>query len=599
MPSTMNQEPDSPIEGPINRLIGRMTLEEKIGQMTQVEKNSINPEDVGKYFIGSVLSGGGGYPTSNTSTAWADMVDTYQKYALETRLSIPLIYAVDAIHGHSNMHGAVIFPHNIGLGASRNLELVYQIGRATAEEMVATGIYWNFAPTIAVPQDIRWGRTYEGFSENTDVVTSMGAAYIRGLQGERLDTPHSVLATPKHYVGDGGTAWRSSTYMNNLLDQGDTRVDEATLRKIHLPPYITAIQNGTMCFMASFSSWNGLKMTANTYLLSVVLKGELGFKGFVISDWQAVDQLSDDYYQAVVLAINAGIDMNMVPYDYKKFIATLSKAVQQGDVAESRIDDAVSRILLVKSMLGLFDRPFAQRTFLPQVGSESHRQLARQAVSESLVLLKNDHQTLPFDKNIKEILVSGRGADNLGIQCGGWTIEWMGIDGNHIPGTTILQGLKNTVSPDTRIFYSPTGQFDSDVKGEWNSTLADIGIVVVGETPYAEGVGDCEDLNLTENDVKLIYQMRSKCQRLVAILISGRPVIITDQLSLIDAFVCAWLPGQEGEGIADVLFGDKEFKGRLPYTWPKRMNQLPFNFEDLPTGDEAPLFPYGYGLITR
>ena len=599
MPSTNYQHNDSPIEKSISNLIGRITLEEKIGQMTQVEKNSINPEDVGNYFIGSILSGGGGHPASNTPSAWADMVDTYQKYALKTRLSIPLIYAVDAIHGHSNMHGAVIFPHNIGLGAARNPDLVYQIGRATAEEMVATGIYWNFAPTIAVPQDIRWGRTYEGFSENTELVNNLGVAYLRGLQGDGLDTTNSVLATPKHYLGDGGTAWRSSTFMSNLLDQGDTRIDEATLRKIHLPPYVGAIKNGAMCIMASFSSWNGLKMTANSYLLSDILKGELGFKGFIISDWQAVDQLSDDYYQAVVLAINAGIDMNMVPYAYKKFISTLLRAVQQGDVSESRIDDAVSRILLVKYMLGLLERPFAQRALLPNVGSELHRLLARQAVSESLVLLKNDPQTLPIAKNIKMILVAGRGADNLGIQCGGWTIEWIGTDGNQLPGTTILQGLKNSVSPDTRVIYSPSGKFDADLKEDRKAALAEVGIVVVGETPYAEGIGDREDLSLTEIDVELIHQMRSKCQSLVVILISGRPMIITDELPLIDAFVCVWLPGQEGAGITDVLFGDKPFKGRLPYTWPKSMDQLPFSFEKRLAGDEAPLFPSGYGLKTQ
>jgi beta-glucosidase len=596
MPSTENQSQISPVEERINSLIKEMTLEEKIGQMTQVEKNSISPEEVRNFFIGSVLSGGGGFPSINTPVAWADMVDTYQKCAMETRMAIPLIYGVDAVHGHSNMNGAVIFPHNIGLGASRNPNLVFQIGRATTEELVATGIYWNFAPTIAVPQDIRWGRTYEGYSENTQVVSNLGAAYIRGLQGDKLDTDHFVLATPKHFLGDGGTTWGSSSFRNNQLDQGDTQIDEETLRKIHLSPYLSAIQNGAMCIMASFSSWNGRRMTANNYLLTDVLKEELGFTGFIVSDWQAVDQLSDDYYQAVSMAVNAGIDMTMVPYDYKKYIYTLMSVVQQGDVTESRINDAVYRILHVKLMLGLFDRPYAQRVFLSHVGSESHRLLARQAVSESLVLLKNDNQILPISKDVKLILVAGRGADNIGIQCGGWTIEWKGIDGNQIPGTTILQGLKNITSQDTRIVYEPSGIFDITSEAKRNPALADIGIVVVGEIPYAEGDGDSEDLCLSQNDVELIHQMRSICHRLVVILISGRPMIITDQLPLINALVCAWLPGQEGEGIADVLFGDKEFKGRLPYTWPKSMDQIPFNFENLPTGDKSPLFPFGYGL---
>lgn len=591
-------DPDIPLEERGNDLIGKMTLEEKIGQMTQVEKNSITPQDVGEYFIGSVLSGGGGYPDSNNPKGWAEMVNSYQKYAMRTRLAIPMLYGVDAVHGHSNVYGAVIYPHNIGLGATRNSELVFQIGKATAEEMVATGIYWNFAPAVTVPQDIRWGRTFEGFGEDTELVSLLGSAYLRGLQGDRLDSPYSVLATPKHYLADGGTTWKSSKFQNYLLDQGDTNIDEATLRRIHLPPYISAIQQGALCIMVSHSSWNGQRLTANTYLLSNVLKGDLGFRGFIVTDWQAVENLSDDYYQAVVLAITAGIDMNMVPYDYKKFLFTLIRAVQQGDVAESRIDDAVSRILRVKIMLGLFERPFALPASLSIVGSETHCSLARQAVSESLVLLKNDFETLPLSTNLKTILIAGNGADNLGMQCGGWTIEWMGIDGNKIRGTTLLQGIKNKVSGNTRIVFDALGRFEEVKDADMQSAMAEVGIVVVGENPYAEGFGDREDLSLSQKDIELLQLMRSRCHRLVAILISGRPLIITEQLPFIDAFVCAWLPGQEGEGVADVLFGDKPFTGLLPYTWPRSMDQLPFDFENLPTGEQAPLFSYGYRLTT-
>jgi beta-glucosidase len=502
MPSKLLNDTDINLEEQISDLIGKMTLEEKIGQMTQVEKKSICPEDVGKFFIGSVLSGGGGYPTNNSPSSWVQMVNSYQKYAMETRLAIPLIYGVDAVHGHNNCYGAVIFPHNIGLGATGDPDLVFQIGKATAEELVATGIYWNFAPTVAVPQDIRWGRTYEGFSENPELVSTLGTAYTRGLQGERLDLPFSVLATPKHYLGDGGTSWKSSRERNYLLDQGDARIDEATLRRIHLSPYISAIKQGALCIMASYSSWNGNKLTGDYYLLTKVLKDELGFKGFIVTDWQAIDQLSADYYQSVVLGMNAGIDMNMVPYDYKRFITTIHQAVQQGDVAISRIDDAVSRILYVKFILGLFRRPFAQPDFLQMVGSNSHRELARQVVSQSLVLLKNEFQTLPVSRNLETILVAGNGADNLGIQCGGWTIEWIGLDGNKMPGTTILDGIRirYLIIPVSISIHPAFDEHDDTVV---NRTISDLGVVVVG-SPYAEGVGDA-DLHTLSGGYRIDY----------------------------------------------------------------------------------------------
>ncbi len=574
----------------VDDLLGRMTLAEKIGQMTLVEKGSITPQAVTQYFIGGVLSGGGGYPTPNTAQSWAAMVDGYQQGALATRLAIPMIYGVDAIHGHNNLYGATIFPQEIGLGATRDPDLVSKIARATAQEMIATGIYWNYAPVVAVPQDIRWGRTMEAYGENTDLVSTLGAAFIHGLQTDDLANAQAVLATPKHFVGDGGAVWGTSPFGSNNIDRGVTDVDEATLRAIHLPPYEAAIKAGAQSIMISFSSWGGLKMSAQKYLITDVLKGELGFTGFTVSDWQEIDQISPSYENAVVTAINAGIDMNMVPQNYQQFIITLTEAVSKGEVSEDRINDAVRRILRVKFEMGLFEHPLSDSSLLSTVGSADHRALARQAVAESLVLLKNDGQTLPLSKNTPTIDVAGQGANDIGLQSGGWTIEWQGKLGNITPGTTILQGIQQAVSAGTKVQYDANGNFS-------DSSPADVGIVVVGEQPYAEYKGDSATLSLSASDTALIQQVRGQTKKLVVILLSGRPLIISDVLNTADAFVAAWLPGTEGEGVADVLFGDQPFKGKLPYTWPRTINQLPFNFATLPTsGCDAPLFPYGYGL---
>ncbi len=585
----------------IDELLSRMSLEEKIGQMTQVEKNSLTPETVQRYFIGSVLSGGGGYPAENTPQTWVKMVSSFQEAALQTRLRIPLLYGVDAVHGHNNLYGAVIFPHNIGLGATRDADLVYRIGRATAEEMAATGVYWNFAPTIAVPQDLRWGRTYEGYSQDPQWVAKLGAAYIRGLHGESLSDSLSVLATAKHYLGDGGTTWGSSSMLfpippgvhfegpNNQfafqIDQGDTHLDEATLRAIHLTPYIAALQAGALVVMASFSSWNGLKLHAHHYLLSEVLKGELGFSGFVVSDWAGIDQVSADYLEAVTSAINAGVDMAMVPQDYERFISTLKQAVERGAVSLERIDDAVRRILSVKFKAGLFERPLPDPAHLSLVGTTEHRQLAREAVAKSLVLLKNEAQTLPLLKTTPTILVAGQAADDIGLQCGGWTIEWLGKPGPITPGKTILEGINAAVSHSSQVFYDPEGRFE-----EVGNLVSEIGIAVLSETPYAEGFGDRADLNIPAEGAQLIQRLRARCHKLVVILLSGRPLILTDQLPVMDALVAAWLPGTEGQGVADVLFGDRPFLGRLPYSWPRSMQQVPLQ-EDM-----EPLFPFGGGL---
>ncbi|MEZ4671032.1 MAG: glycoside hydrolase family 3 N-terminal domain-containing protein [Anaerolineae bacterium] len=590
------KDPSLPVERRVDDLLGHMSIEEKIGQMTLVEKNSINPDDITTEYIGGLLSGGGGYPNQNTPEAWADMVNGFQQRALETPLAIPLIYGVDAIHGHNNLEGAVIFPHNIGLGATRNTELILQICDATASEMIATGIYWNYAPVVAVPQDIRWGRTYEGYSENTDVVSQMAVACIQGLQGDSL----RVLATPKHFVGDGGTAWGSSTTANYMIDQGVTEVDEATLRAVHLPPYKAAVDAGAMSIMVSFSSWGGMKMSAQKYLVTDFLKGELGFKGFVVSDWQAIDQISGDYYADVVTAINAGIDMNMVPYKYDAFIKTMHKAIGAGDIPMSRIDDAVRRILTVKFMLGLFEHPFSDPALLSEVGSDGHRALARQAVSESLVLLKNDNNALPMPRDVPTVFVGGAAADNIGLQSGGWTIEWQGKDGNITPGTTILDAIKATVSPDTQVNFNRFGKFDRIVDSAGSPLVSDIAIAVVGEKPYAEGRGDSSDLSLSDADRSLVDRMRASSRQLVVIIISGRPLILDESiLKAADAIVAAWLPGTEGQGVADNLFGDHPFTGKLPYTWPRSMDSLPFDFANLKPDDATILFPFGYGLSTN
>jgi len=606
------KDPSLSISNRAADLLARMTLEEKIGQMTQVEKNSLAPDAVRKYLLGSVLSGGGGYPQENTAAGWVKMVGAYQEAALQTRLGIPMLYGVDAVHGHNNLYGAVIYPHNIGLGASRDPHLVYRIGRATAEELAATGIYWNFAPTVAVPLDIRWGRTYEGFSQDYQIVKQLATAYIQGLQGESVGDSLSVLATPKHYVGDGGTIWGSSDRLFPVpegvslleinapwefkIDQGDARLDEATLRAVHLAPYSAAIEAGAQVIMASFSSWNGVKLHAHHYLLTDVLKGELGFSGFIVSDWGGIDQVSGDYYQAVVAAINAGIDMSMVPQDYERFISNLRRAVKNGDVPVARIDDAVKRILTVKIKAGLFERPFPDPSNLSLVGAQEHRALAREAVAKSLVLLKNDRQTLPLSKSLPVILVAGQAADDIGLQCGGWTIEWLGKPGNITLGTTILDGIRGAVSHGTRIEYDSGGKFDHLVNANGEPIKADTGIVLVAEHPYAEGFGDRADLTLSLADTRLIERMRLRCHKLVVILLTGRPLIVTDQLPLIDALVAAWLPGTEGQGVADVLFGDKTFTGKLSFTWPRGMEQIPITYPFPPEMGTEPLFPFGYGL---
>ena len=559
-------------------LVRRMTLAEKVGQMTQADHQFIrDPADVERFFLGSVLNGGSSDPAAgNTLAAWRDMYEMYQGHALRTRLQIPLIYGIDAVHGNNNVLGAVVFPHNIGLGATRDPGLVRRIAEITAEETRAVGVNWAFAPCVCVPRDPRWGRTYEGFSEDPEIVSLLGAAAVRGLQGASLRGPLSVAASAKHFVGDGGTA--AGTGVDRGLDQGDTRVDPATLRRIHLAPYRAAIAAGAATIMPSYSSWNGIKVSGDRYLLTEVLKDELGFEGFLISDYRAVNQVHPDYKTAISMSINAGMDMVMVPEDYQRFIALLTELVNEGRVPLSRIDDAVTRILRVKLAMGLMEPGYdfradqaLERTF----GSAEHRAVARQAVRESMVLLKNANRTLPLSRSARRIHVAGKNADDIGSQSGGWTIDWQGRAGAVTTGgTTVLAAIRRAVGPSTEVTYSP------DASG---AAGADAVVVVIGETPYAEMKGDRTDLALDEADRAAVAAARASGVPVVTVLISGRPMILDRVLGESDAFVAAWLPGTEGDGVADVLFGGHAPTGRLSYTWPRTMQ-----------GDS--LFPLGYGL---
>ena len=584
--SASGPRPLSSFDPQANALLEKMTLDEKVGQMTQPDQSFLkSDQDIAKYFLGSVLNGGDSDPKEgNSLEAWTNLVDRYMKRALETRLSIPLLYGVDAVHGHNNVLGAVIFPHNIGLGCTRNPALIEKIERITAVEVRATGINWGFAPCVAVPRDIRWGRTYEGYADEPDGVKELGAAAVRGLQGDDLADPLRVLACAKHYVGDGGTAYGSSTIGPHLLDQGDTRLDEKTLREIHMQGYLTAIRAGVGSIMPSYTSWNGLKMSANKRLLTEVLKDELGFEGFLISDYGAIDALPGDYKHKIAMSINAGMDMVMVPERYEEFIANLKEAAQDGTVPMARIDDAVRRILRVKFAMGLMDKNhslLADRSLWKQFGSAEHRAVARDAVRQSLVLLKNEHGTLPLSKTAKRIHVGGKSADDLGNQCGGWTITWQGRSGDVTPGgTTFLQAMKKAVSHDTKVTFALDGK---------GAEGADAGVVVIGETPYAETNGDRRDLSLAPEDVAAMENMKAAGIPVVVVLYSGRPMIIDKVLDKADAFVAAWLPGTEGDGVADVLFGDYKPTGKLSFSWTRSMAQAGMHEGDLQ-------FKYGYGL---
>ena len=589
--SSLYKNPGLPVMDRVLNLLSYMTLEEKIGQMTQVDRQFLDGDkNIGTYFLGSLLSGGGSTPAKNFPKSWAEMYDGYQKIALSTRLSIPIIYGIDAVHGHNNVVGATIFPHHIGLGCTNNPQLIEDVYRATAEEIAATGIDWDFAPCLAVPRDERWGRTYEGFGETPDIVKKMAAAAVRGLQTDQLDGPTSILACAKHFIGDGGTKW--GTGLNEKLDQGNTQVTDQELREIHLPGYLPALEAGVGTIMPSYSQINSEYMHMNNDLLNGLLKKELDFKGFVVSDWQGLERMvgHDDYKTNIIAGINAGIDMVMVPgaekyggQTYTNFINLLIESVKEGSVSENRINDAVARILKIKFKMGLFERPYSDKSLLSKVGSKEHRNIAREAVKQSLVVLKNDG-VLPLSKDLGHIHVAGKNADNLGNQCGGWTISWQGESGPITKGTTIYEAIQVAVNSVTNVTYSKNG---SGAKG------ADVGLVVIGETPYAEMEGDRESLVLDKEDLAAIDRIKKAGVPVVVIIVSGRPLIIADELDKWAGLIAAWLPGSEGKGVTDVIFGDYNPTGRLSVSWPRSMEQIPINFGD---SDYDPLFEYGFGL---
>ena len=590
----------------VERLLGAMTLEQKVGQMTQPDRRYVTGEEVRAHHIGSVLSGGGSCPGANRPGDWLAMADAYWEASASrdgAHLGIPILYGVDAIHGHNNVRGATVFPHNIGLGAAGDPDLVERIARVTAIEVLATGVDWTFAPTLAVVRDDRWGRAYEGYSEDPEIVARFAGPMVRGLQGDL--GPDAVVACAKHWVGDGGTL--------GGVDQGETVAEERELRRLHVEPYRRAVEAGVLTVMASYSSWNGVKCHGHRYLLTDLLKGELGFRGLIVSDWDAVDQLSDDYGEAVARAANAGVDLFMVPEKWPRFIRTLQEQVQRGAVPEARVDDAVRRILSVKAAYGLFDRPRpAERRWAgsDRFGSPEHRAVAREAVRKSLVLLENHDGALPLLRDAR-ILVTGKNAHDLGHQCGGFTIEWQGTSGNAAVegGTSIWEGIR-AAAPGAVL--SP----DGSAEGEF-----DVAVVVIGETPYAEGMGDIRPWDETDRDrvhtgpgpgamepygetlalarlhpedLRILERMAERGIPVVTVLVSGRPLVVNREIELSAAFVAAWLPGSEGGGVADVLFGDYDFTGRLSFSWPARERGTPNR-----GNGRGARYPYGYGLTYR
>ncbi|KAF3955221.1 hypothetical protein CMV_019535 [Castanea mollissima] len=592
------RDPNEPVEARIRDLLSRMTLKEKVGQMTQIERRVATPDAIKDLSIGGMLSACGSGPSPNKlSSDWADLTDGFQKSALESRLGIPLIYGVDAVHGHNSVYGATIFPHNVGLGATRDADLAQKIGEATALEVRASGIHCTFAPCVAVCRDPRWGRCYESYSEDTEIVRKM-TSIVTGLQGQ---LPHKhpkgypfvagrnkVIACAKHFVGDGGT--------NQGKNEGNTILSYEDLERIHMAPYLDCISQGVSTIMASYSSWNGCKLHANHFLLTEILKDKLGFKGFIFSDWSGLDRLSEprgsNYRSCISSAVNAGIDMVMVPYEFKKFVEGLIDLVESGEISMARIDDAVERILRVKFVAGLFEFPFMNRSLLDTVGCKLHRDLAREAVRKSLVLLKNGKDPkksfLPLDKNAKRIGVFGTHADNLGYQCGGWTIKWSGGSGRITIGTTILDAIKAAVGDETEVIYEQYPSADTLARQDFS-----FAIVAVGEEPYVESFRNNSELVISLNGADIISSVTDSIPTLV-ILVSGRPLLLEPLLlDKIDALIAAWLPGSEGGGIADVVFGDYDFKGQLPVTWFKQVEQLPLHV-GIDSNDS--LFPLGFGL---
>jgi beta-glucosidase len=566
-----------------------MTLTEKLGQMVQAERKDVAPGDIVKYGLGSILSGGGSAPGRGTPAEWADMVDAFHAEARTARLKIPLVYGVDAVHGDNNVTGATIFPHAIGLGCSRDAALVEEVARVTALEVAGTGVDWTFAPLVGPGRDPRWGRTYETFSEDPTLSATLGAAAIRGYQGAHLGgDPRRIIACAKHFAGDGLTSFGTSIADGGLLDRGDVRLSEADFRALAVAPYRAAIGAGVGTVMVSFSSHDGVPMHANKHLVTDVLKGELGFRGLVVSDWSGLREMPGTYYAQVVASVNAGIDLTMdVEHvgDWKQFLETLAIAVAKGDVGLARIDDAVTRVLGVKCEAGLFEKGPTDRALTAQVGDAAHHALARRAARASFVLLQNEGDLLPLRKSSRVVVV-GSGADSLTRQAGGWTLTWQGAEGKPFPGTTILQGIRAALGDPARVLTRRAGE-------GVEPGLADVAVLVASEPSYAEWLGDSRDLALPAADLAALDALaRSKIPTVVVVL-SGRPVILAQHLGKARAWLAAWLPGSEGGAVADVLFGDAAPTGKLAHAWPRRVEDLPVRTNE-PL--KNPLFPFGHGL---
>ena len=595
-------ERDPEIEAQIDELLAQMSVEQKVGQLIQAEIRWVDADDVREYHLGSVLNGGGSHPDENKYASvddWVALADEFYDASMNTdegRLAIPVLWGTDSVHGLNNVIGATLFPHNIGLGATRNTDLIRRIGEITAIETAVIGIPWTFAPTVAVARDDRWGRTYESYAENPDIVRAYAGAVVEGLQGPlgsdtRLDDSR-VLATAKHFLGDGGTT--------DGIDQGDNPASETELFEIHGQGYVSALAAGVRTIMASYSSSRGLRMHGNRFLLTEILKERMGFDGFVVGDWDGHSQVPGCTRRSCAAAINAGIDLVMVPRDWKRFYKNTVKQVRRGDITTTRLDDAVRRVLRVKFEAGLFDagapssRRYAGQT--EYLGAPAHRAVARQAVRESLVLLKNNNGVLPLARN-QRVLVAGTGANDIARQSGGWTLTWQGTDNDNddFPGaTSIFTGIEEAVS-------TSGGSATLSVDGTY-SQPPEVAIVVFGEAPYAECRGDLGHLNydaLYPEDLQLLEKFQADRIPVISVFLSGRPLWINPHLNASDAFVAAWLPGSEGGGVADVLFrtrsGDinHDFRGKLSFSWPGHVSQ---NVLNVGMDNYDPLFAYGYGL---
>ncbi len=581
---------DPVVEEKVLNLLNSMSLEEKIAQMIQAEIKFIKPQELEKFPLGSILNGGGSFPNDNkksTAKDWVQLADLYYQSSIKSGKAIPLIWGTDAVHGHNNVYGATIFPHNIGLGAAGNSTLVKQIARATTIEVMATGLDWIFAPTLAVVRDDRWGRTYEGYSEDPKIVKAYAGKVIEGIQGDDL-SGDNLIATAKHFIGDGGTA--------DGVDQGNNTSTEEELIRTHAQGYFTALAAGAQTVMASFNSWQGQKIHGFKYLLTDVLKKKMSFDGFVIGDWNGHGQVNGCTNSSCAQAINAGVDMLMAPEDWKQIYFNTIGQVKSGEIPIERINDAVSRILRVKIRYGLFEKetPLKRKYANDQrvIGNKSHRSIAKQAVRESLVLLKNKESILPLSMK-QEILVMGSGADNIPKQSGGWSLTWQGTGNTNsdFPGaTSILDGIRSKLK-------KQGGMVTTDI----NNSQATIAIVVFGEEPYAEGQGDLKNLHYNEKfseDLKLLQSLKARGIKTVSVFITGRPLWVNPEMNASDAFVVAWLPGSEGDAIADLLFTPApgeisyDFKGKLSFSWPNTAAQTAINRDP----NNKALFPYGYGL---